>query len=710
MKINIFLCGDLQDNSSISEKIKTLIRVYVDESELNLYIHNLSEKTVKLPENTFKARTDIDYDIGIYAAVLSHHFNDRIREPFFKYKCLIRYCYPIYDGTVPPKEWINIINSEFDGALVHSYHVGKTFTNNGCIKPYIPVGLILDNDNYLKYKKKLNSKIFSFGFIGALEQRKNPIKIVKAFSNLFHNREDVQLLIHSSYSFEEQYLEEFKKILLADNIKFSFRNLEIKELEKLHKKIDCYVYPSKAEGYSITPRDALAVGSCLILSDIGVHKELVHNLTKQDGVLFVNANIPEPIKHYSLHKRYLGVQFDCQVSDLEAKMLYMYQNAKKVMSKESILKRKEVAKKYNISNMKRYFLSLVKPKRIKYESTDRTSVLEDGTFICNDCNLYEKYNLILNKIDYQDFSKLDKFVLELNDAGLFSLLNQFVSHLTYKKFVIPNWRANYLLKNLQKKRSYNDFNLPFEGLCYYDKKDANFFLDLFEKLPFANDNFMYNSDIMYENSQVIDRYDYNYESLPNLTYKDAYYLYKDKNFDKIRKNINFTIKNNIILKQDILDDISNFYNKYLKKHPIISVHIRHPNWIEQVDKHPIKFSNYKNEIDKVIKLTNSDKWRIFLATDDNYFLNKFKKQYKQRLLYQENIARGKYNEKLSENIQIQYLMSNNNNNSSKWAKEVLVDAYLLARGQYLIAMVSNITTYVCFLNPQIKLILAEDEK
>ncbi len=181
---------------------------------------------------------------------------------------------------------------------------------------------------------------------------------------------------------------------------------------------------------------------------------------------------------------------------------------------------------------------------------------------------------------------------------------------------------------------------------------------------------------MYSGSKVIDSFDHN-EDLANYNCIDNYSFYKNKNFLEIRKMMNHVINKNIFIRQDIADIINNFYqNSFDKEAHTISVYIENP--VETNDQYSPHFNKYFNKISKITESLKSNKWQIFLTTNDEYFTNKFVEHYGNKVIYRKV-------------------------HSDKNIKELLSDSYLLAKGKYFVTTVSDITSYTSFLNPKIEL-------
>ena len=123
-------------------------------------------------------------------------------------------------------------------------------------------------------KNKFGIKKDFLLFVGAIEERKNVITLVKAF-NLLKNSKDIQLVLVGSpgYGFweVEKYLEEMH---LKSEVIFTGYISE-KELISLYDMAIAFVYPSLYEGFGMPLVEAMARGTPIVASKIPSTEEIV---------------------------------------------------------------------------------------------------------------------------------------------------------------------------------------------------------------------------------------------------------------------------------------------------------------------------------------------------------------------------------------------------------------------------------------------------
>ena len=137
---------------------------------------------------------------------------------------------------------------------------------------------------------KIKNKYFLY--VGNAYPHKNLNNLIVAHKeNLQNAKTTSQLIIAGKVDAFSQRLAAFVNGLkLSDKIIFAARYtdngfVDDTELATLYKGALAYVFPSLNEGFSITPLEAQAVGTPVLLSDIPVHKEVFG-----DSVLYFKAD------------------------------------------------------------------------------------------------------------------------------------------------------------------------------------------------------------------------------------------------------------------------------------------------------------------------------------------------------------------------------------------------------------------------------------
>ena len=729
----ILIIGRNRTGDSIGNHTKSFLET-MNPKEVDIYVWD--EYTQKLwkytNQNTKEFVSDRNiydingkcFDITIFCNVIDYGYDNG--ESFMKSmplrRSLINYVYAVFEGTVPPKNWVNIINKNFDGLLVPIDNLKKIFSKYGVMIPIFVLPVALNLKKHLEKECCPADKIFRFGWSGTLDPRKNPIKVLQAFVQTFKGMDNVELYIHSraknnnSQKYIKEFYEELKKT--PANVHFIDSLLSNQDYFNLIKSFDAYVFPSRAEGYSVTPREALALGKVVILSDIFAHKNIC-SLKEKDGVFWCKANIAIPAVHVTLNNQICGNEYDISLEELKDQMKKMFNEREKLYTPDKIKIRKNAAEVYSVENLKSQYQTLICPEKIEYFSEN---ILSRGKVLTNDFDLINKYQ------HYLKCKKINITIDPANDAGFCSLFNKYVSHLVYAaqdEVILPDWRLNQLKINKLAKTGQNRLN----HFCYGKEKDGNIFLKFFEKpYPEIPDE-IYQTNMMYyiaDKSLEID--DYNASNEPNLTYIHSYKLYEDsKYFPVFRRKYHNTVKKYIILRKEIQEIIDNFYNKYMKGKFIISVHIRcQSHALELLEDYPT-FEMYEKNIIDILKKENldteSDNYRLFIASDNEDAINYFSKKYPKHCIYQKQVKRltseeeKEYKREKEKNkkdipgfeLQERNAQSDGLRNMS-FGIDIITDAWLLAKGDVFLFVNSNVSTAVSYLNPDIKMVYCKERE
>jgi len=152
------------------------------------------------------------------------------------------------------KPWVGACNS-MDYVVVPNEFNREVFEESGVKKEKLKVirpGT--DTEKFPFYKRPVRD-IYTFGMVGYMNDRKSAKEVIQAFCSEFEPWEPVRLYIKSSNK-EFGYYSNFKDPRIVVDI----RLLNFEELNKVYRSFDAFVFPSKAEGVGMPPREAMATG------------------------------------------------------------------------------------------------------------------------------------------------------------------------------------------------------------------------------------------------------------------------------------------------------------------------------------------------------------------------------------------------------------------------------------------------------------------
>lgn len=273
----------------------------------------------------------------------------------------IRYAYHVIESTAIPNETVVLFNTYFDAVIIPDPWAVDVYKKMGVIIPVFSLPLVLDLESLLKQdvKKWDKKQTFIFGFSGVDAPRKNHKLLIEAFAKEFGNNPEVCLYLHCRFN-NVVGLNRIRQLIKksgARNITLIQKAFTRNEYEAFISSLSCYVILSKGEGFSITPREALAAGVPCIVSNNTAQKTLCDSD-------FVEA-VPSEIKELAYNEEYkkkMGAMFNCTVSDTRKALRDLYQNYDHHW--QSAQRGREWVKQYLVNNLKKKYHNLVQPKKV----------------------------------------------------------------------------------------------------------------------------------------------------------------------------------------------------------------------------------------------------------------------------------------------------------------------------------------------------------
>ena len=194
----------------------------------------------------------------------------------------------------------------------------------------VPEGV--DHNLFHPYMKSREPRPFRFLTIGKYEVRKSYDEILTAFAETYGNDPAVELIIKSGF-FQDQ--ERKQREMRAHIDSFGCKNIQLffgsygpADISNLYRSTDCFVFPSKAEGWGLPLIEAAACGLPLITTNYSGHTEFLQHITS--SCLFVDyelgpVNCPEYKNFYPMPDGDWGVWAHPKVSSLADKMREAYE-------------------------------------------------------------------------------------------------------------------------------------------------------------------------------------------------------------------------------------------------------------------------------------------------------------------------------------------------------------------------------------------------
>lgn len=298
----------------------------------------------------------------------------------------IKLAYTMIESTAIPKSWTHILNNHFDAAIVPDQYYVNVYKNSGVKIPIFVLPLILYLEEFLTLKpKEKPSQPFTFGISGTFALNKNISLMLEAFHKAFANTSNVILKIHTHWNYRIDEVKNKIKELNLQNVELHVGELSWPDYIKFISSLDCYILLSRGEGFSITPREALAAGVPCIITNNTAHKTICDT-----GLVRSVASVIEKKHEGEFYGESCGVNFMCTVDDAVAAMLDVYQNYP-IYQQKAHLGRQWV-QQYLSHNLRQQYLTLFKPKKVVL--SDKNLITND-TLYTNSQRLYKKYLAII---------------------------------------------------------------------------------------------------------------------------------------------------------------------------------------------------------------------------------------------------------------------------------------------------------------------------
>ena len=332
-------------------------------------------------------------------------------DKFDKKKAKLKVCYPVFDGTIPLLEWVDVINEKFDLCLSPSKYCAHNLKRHGVTIDCLPLPCSVLLDDFLAIMPNYNAKRrYRFGCISANETRKNLPLLIQAFSQAFTKQDNVELYVHSIQRpdvlcTDDVLMAAYEEAQKKCHIILEKDFVSHQEMINIWKSFDAYVCPQTITGYFTTPAEAMAVGVPCILSDIAVHRELADFVPAKDNLFYVEHNQMNTFFHGVFCYRNLGLKFDASAEAYANKMKEVYQLRDKLLTADLIKQRKENITTLTISGLSSSYNGIFHPKKVVI--SEKAQQTEGALFVSEKlAGLYKEIGLV------DSFSKLPQSYCE----------------------------------------------------------------------------------------------------------------------------------------------------------------------------------------------------------------------------------------------------------------------------------------------------------
>lgn len=163
------------------------------------------------------------------------------------------------ESDVLGEEWVTACN-RLDHVIVPNdfqYHV---FLRSGVDRSKLKVIPHGTETEKFPFYERPHRDHYTFGIAGYLNDRKGVFDVIQAFTSEFGLNEPVRLMLHSTnpdFGFYSHFTD--------PRIRTDCSLLSPEDLNAFYQSLDCFVFPSKAEGIGQPPREAMSTGLPIIV-------------------------------------------------------------------------------------------------------------------------------------------------------------------------------------------------------------------------------------------------------------------------------------------------------------------------------------------------------------------------------------------------------------------------------------------------------------
>ena len=231
-----------------------------------------------------------------------------------------------FETTRIPRSWVPLLNT-MNAVFVPCHQNVQMMKDSGVRVPVEVIKWGIDERKWYPLERK-EKDVFIFGTMGALSVRKGTDILTRAFELAFPKKQykDVRLIAKTSY-----YRYDFWE---KDDPRITVQMTPVEHQELLDdfvKKIDCFVFPTRGEGFGLDPLEIMATGIPAIVTNWSGPKE------------YMSDEVGWPLKKFKMvpadaftketYKEDCGNWADPDVDELVETMRYCYNHPDEVRMK-----------------------------------------------------------------------------------------------------------------------------------------------------------------------------------------------------------------------------------------------------------------------------------------------------------------------------------------------------------------------------------------
>jgi glycosyltransferase involved in cell wall biosynthesis len=362
-----------------------------DELSIN-YIHPYPPRLVDVSDETKAILLDPDKTPGNVSILTDTLWYNNIDASTNMPESKIKLAYSVLECTKIPSQWVKILNNKFDAVVVPDQFLVEVYQNSGVLIPIFELPLGMDLDRFLAKPNRIAEHTpFVFGSTVGFHARKNYGLLIQAFAAEFGNSSEIILKINGHYQYgkEKKYLQKLIASLNLKNVYLTNNVFDNANYINFVDAFDCYINLSKGEGYSLCPREALALGIPCILTNNSAQMTICNS----GFVRAVPSDIFERADYYgAFGDEDVGYYRNCTIEDVQSAFRDIYNNYTYYLNLAT--QAREWVKQYRWKDLKKRYINLIKPKQVILGDQN---VITNEYIMTNSLALYQKYLDLENK-------------------------------------------------------------------------------------------------------------------------------------------------------------------------------------------------------------------------------------------------------------------------------------------------------------------------
>lgn len=258
--------------------------------------------------------------------------------------------FTMFEADKLPPQWPSDINNNYDFVVVPSTWCRQVFIDSGVT---VPVHLVpLAVDDFTPYSP--NNSPFTFGHQNSftIGKQKGWDMVIAAFEEEFTKKDDVRLILktRTTHEFAIDW-GWYKKAQKNKRIEIVNEDFTDKQLhEDFYGRLNCFVFPSRGEGFGLPPLEAMAHGIPTILTDAHSMHDFAHL-----GIGIDTVGYCDSYYYGRIEDMVQGRWVEPNYEQLRWKMRYVYEN----YQEEKRLAMANVSEIKELYNSERFINTLV---------------------------------------------------------------------------------------------------------------------------------------------------------------------------------------------------------------------------------------------------------------------------------------------------------------------------------------------------------------